>query len=162
MMVLRWYLFGVVWVTCLSYLGRQCAFLHCSLSYNCLALPSLGSLKAENEVLFISKCIAYHTVGTEQTLDKCHAIKYQLFHEGCLAYYQLNVTFPDHKPRQHSAFTSLRAAVPYLWLCVHVNVWLCVYVCTGVWPPGQQGSVGEENKDAWTGSPALFFPGHLV
>lgn len=113
-------------------------FAHCSPSYNCLALPSLSSLKAENEVLFISKCIAYHTVGTEQTLDKCHTIKYQFLHEGCLAYYQLNMTFPDYKPHQHSAFTSLRA-----WSTIALIMCACecvrVYICARVWPPGQQG-----------------------
>lgn len=53
--------------------------------------------------------MAYQLAGTEQTADKCHAIKYQLFHEGCLVYSQLNMIFPDYEIHQHSVFTSLMA-----------------------------------------------------
>lgn len=103
--------------------------------------------------------MAYQLAGTEQTVDKCHAIKYQLFHEGCLAYYQLNMIFPDYEIYQHSVFTSLMA-----WSIILVSV-LGDGGLGGRgrgWPPWRQGSVWEENENTWIGSPALAFHGHLV
>lgn len=138
------------YTTLLRAILKQSAFLPVSLSYHCLAFPH-SELTDSRE-----RSAVYLILGTQQALDKWHVIKYQFLHESCSAYHQLNMIFPIWAPPPWG----VQYEAQY--------VWVSVCMCVGekgegdLWPPREQGSVWEQNKNTWIGRSVSSFSGHLV